>query len=746
VNRRFALGAHGLLSWESSMSDRVRGSIARLLCFATLISAAAKASDRNEEPTATAADAGPLTSVTASPVSADAGLTLWGEETVVTATRRPERLRDVPADVTVVNRADIDRSSTETVDALLESVPGFDTFRRSNSIGSDPSSEGVSLRGVGPSAISRSLVLVDGVPANDAFGDWVYWRSLPPLGIGRIEVVPGGGSALYGNYALGGVVQVISRPITPRTLDAVGDYGSENTGRLSLWASDRYGPIGAAIEGDLLTSDGYYVVAPYDRGPVDTPTPTQHAVINGRVEVEASKNLSVNLRGGYFFENQNGGTAFTTSVVRQGSYSATARYSPGDLGTFDLAVFGHVGEFLQNRALVTAGRSEESLSAHQAVPTNDVGAGLLWTSRSLALAGKHTVTAGVDARWITGHADEMLYPVTVTPSSVVQQNSGGKQQLYGVFAQDVYEVTDAVELVAALRYDSWANTDGTLSQALGSGMNAPMVNYANRTDGQLDPKLGLRVRPLPWLAFRTAAYKAFRAPTLDELYRSFQVGTIKTFGNASLGPETLWGVEAGLDFVLPKGLTLRATGFWNTVDNPIVNVTCPAAPGAPLGTPGTNCIGPNAQKQNLGQANIPGVEASLDWRITAHWYITAAYTFVDSRVSTAPGNPQLVGKQLPQDPSRRANVSAGFDDPTLLTIGAQLNYIGLEYEDALNTLPMAQVFLVNIFAAWHINPTLDVFFGIENLFNTEYLVGRAGVDTVGQPRFIHGGVRLRLGG
>jgi iron complex outermembrane recepter protein len=728
------------------MSDRARGRSAWLLSFATLFSAGAKASDRNEEPTVTPADAGPPISVTASSKSADAGWTVWGEETVVTATRRPEKLRDVPADVTVVDRANIDRSSTETVDALLQSVPGFDTFRRSNSIGSDPSSEGVSLRGVGPSAISRSLVLVDGVPANDAFGDWVYWRSLPPLGIERIEVVPGGGSALYGNYALGGVLQVISRPITPRTLDAVGDYGSESTGRLSVWASDRYGPVGAAIEGDLLTSDGYYVVAPYDRGPIDTPTPTQHAVINGRIEVEAAKNLSVNLRGGYFYENQNGGTAFTTSVVRQGSYSATARYSPADLGTFDLSIFGHVGEFLQNRALVTAGRSEESLSARQQVPTNDVGAGLLWTSRSLALAGRHTITAGIDARWNTGHTDETLYPVTVTPSSVVQQNSGGRQQLYGVFAQDVYEVTDAVEVVAALRYDSWANTDGTLSQVLGGGTNAPTVDYANRTDGQLDPKLGLRVRALPWLTLRMAAYKAFRAPTLDELYRSFQVGTIRTFGNAALGPETLWGVEAGLDFVLPRGLTLRVTGFWNTVDNPIVNVTCPAAPGAPLGMPGANCIGPNAQKQNLGQANIPGIEASLDWRVAPHWYISAAYTFVDSRVATAPGSPQLVGKQLPQDPSRRANVSVGYDDPTLLTVSAQLNYIGLEYEDALNTLPMAQVFLVNALAAWHINPMLDVFLGVENLFNTEYLVGRAGVDTVGQPRFIHGGVRLRLGG
>jgi iron complex outermembrane recepter protein len=720
-----------------------RGRFAFVL-FASLLSAHAGGTESNQGQEA--GQPAPLPSVSASSMSEDGGVIGWGEEIVVTATRNPEKLRDVPADVTVVNRATIDRSATETVDQLLQAVPTFDTFRRSSSIGSDPSSEGVSLRGVGPSATSRSLVLVDGVPANTAFGDWVYWRSIPPLGITRIEVVPGGGSALYGNYALGGVLQVFSRPITPLTLDALAEYGSENTGRLSLWASDRFGPIGAAIEADLLTSDGFYVVAPYDRGPIDTPTPTQHAVVDGRVEAEVVKDLTVTLRGGYFYENQNGGTAFTTSVVRQGSYSATARYVPAEVGAFEFAVFGHVGEFLQNRALITPGRTDESLASHQQVPTNDVGLGLTWTSRPLALAGFHTVTAGIDARWISGQTNATLYPAVLTPQSVVQQDSGGKQRLFGIFAQDVYAVTDAVEVVLALRYDYWANVDGTLSQTLGNGTAPPTFDYSNRTDGQLDPKFGLRARPLPWLTVRAAAYKAFRAPTLDELYRSFQVGTIKTYGNAYLGPETLWGAEAGVDFVIPQGLTVRLTGFWNTLENPIVNVTCPPSPGVPVGTPGTNCIGPNAQKQNLGQANIPGLEASVDWRIAPHWYVGAAYTFADSRVVAASGSPQLVGKQLPQDPSQRASLSAAFDDPRLLTVSLQLNYIGLEYEDALNTLPMGQALLVNIFAAWHINRNFNVYVGVENLFNTQYLVGRAGVDTVGQPRFIHGGLRVRLGG
>jgi outer membrane receptor protein involved in Fe transport len=109
-------------------------------------------------------------------------------QVVITATRRPRPLRDVPAAVTVLPRSEIDKSPTLTLDELLRTVPSFATFRRTSSIVSDPTAQGLNLRGVGPSGVSRSLVLLDGVPANDPFGGWFYWRSVPRLGIERIEV------------------------------------------------------------------------------------------------------------------------------------------------------------------------------------------------------------------------------------------------------------------------------------------------------------------------------------------------------------------------------------------------------------------------------------------------------------------------------------------------------------------------------------------------------------------------------
>jgi iron complex outermembrane recepter protein len=121
--------------------------------------------------------------------------------TVVTATRLPRPQRDLPATVVVLPRGELVRSPALTTDSLLRALPSAATFRRSTSLVADPSSQGLNLRGVGPSGVSRSLVLLDGVPVNDAFGGWVLWRALPRRGLERVEVVPGGGSALYGSAA-----------------------------------------------------------------------------------------------------------------------------------------------------------------------------------------------------------------------------------------------------------------------------------------------------------------------------------------------------------------------------------------------------------------------------------------------------------------------------------------------------------------------------------------------------------------
>jgi outer membrane receptor protein involved in Fe transport len=659
-----------------------------------------------------------------------------GEEIVVTATRSPRPVRDVPAAVTVVPRAEIERSPAKATDELLIALPSFDMFRRSSSLAADPSSQGVKLRGVGGTAVARALVLLDGVPVNDPFAGWVPWRAFPSLGLERVEVVPGGGAALYGNYALGGVIQLISRPITPQTAAVEVETGSFGTDRFEAHASDRAGPVGIAVDAELFGSDGYKVVAPSFRGPVDQATPSHHEVVNARVEAQASRDLALTLRAGYFVQDANLGTRFTTASVHRLELSGGAVWTPGEAGSLALTVFGHRGDFKQGRARFTAGRLSEFDNGHQDVPTDDVGASLFWKARPLQLGGTHALSAGVDGRWISGTTDEHLSPATVTPATVVRRVATGDQVLYGVFAQDVYDVTEAVEATLAVRYDHWTNGSADRTQTQNNG-TATTTLFADRSDRQLDPKVGLRVHALDWLTVRASAYRSFRAPTLDELYRPFQVQTTYTQANESLQAETLTGGEVGLDLTPGHGLALRATGFWNDLKNPVTNVT--VGSGCPPGI--TIC----RQRQNLGKARIQGLEASADWRFAGGFTAAAAYTLIDAKVTSAPGNTALVGKRLAQDPLYRATLSLSYDDPQRFTASAQVRVLGQQYEDDVNNLPLHEAALVDLFAAWHASRTVDVFLAVNNLLDKTYLVGRAGADTIGQPVFVHGGLRFQPG-
>jgi outer membrane receptor protein involved in Fe transport len=97
------------------------------------------------------------------------------ETVTVTATRGEQRTGDLPASVSVLTRDDIRQSPAVVADDVLREVPTFSLFRRTSSLSSHPTAQGVSLRGIGPSGVSRTLVLLDGVPFNDPFGGWVYW-------------------------------------------------------------------------------------------------------------------------------------------------------------------------------------------------------------------------------------------------------------------------------------------------------------------------------------------------------------------------------------------------------------------------------------------------------------------------------------------------------------------------------------------------------------------------------------------
>src|SRR6185503_20019751 len=136
------------------------------------------------------------------------------ETVTVTPTRTEQRLGDTPASVNVVTSREIDASPALVADDVPRNVPTFSLFRRTSSLVAQPTTQGVSLRGIGPSGQSRTLVLLDGIPFNDPFGGWVYWSRVPLASVDRVEITEDPTSSLYGNYAMGGVINIITSRAT----------------------------------------------------------------------------------------------------------------------------------------------------------------------------------------------------------------------------------------------------------------------------------------------------------------------------------------------------------------------------------------------------------------------------------------------------------------------------------------------------------------------------------------------------
>lgn len=610
-------------------------------------------------------------------------LSAEGGETVVTATRSARTLEDSPVATTVIPRAELERSPTQLTDELLRTSTVVQTFRRSSSLTADPTSQGLSLRGIGPSGVSRAVLLVDGVPMNDGFGGWVYWRALPRLGMARVEIVPGAASAQYGSGALGGVVQVVTRRIGPLAVDADGFVGTQETQHAAGRVASRFATHwGASVEVEALRSVGFPVVAPWVRGPIDREAPSAHLTINGRVERAVGERGVVFLSGGYFGEDQSAGTPLSGSEVRLGHAVLGADLEAG--GTWQARLFGRLEHFGQTRSRVSPDRTEERQTAVQSIPIHDEGLSLAWTSRPL---GTHVLSAGVDGRSVGA--------------------LGKAQQAAGVFVQDAWKLVPAFEAVGAVRLDGW--------------------RHGERLAGAVSPKVALHWRVHETTSVRAAGYRAFRAPTLNELYRPFQVGTVLTAANEALAPETLWGGDLGVETRVVRGVTLRATGFANVLENPIANV------GLPDGT---------RQRQNLGAARILGLESGVDVRALRRLFVSLAYTLVDARVTA--GDPALVGKQLAQDPAHRFTAGVSFVEPKWFTLMVQVRVLSAAYEDDRNTLELPPSVMIDAALSRQLGKGIELFVASQNLLGSTAVVGRAGIDTVAPPFSLRAGLRLRL--
>jgi outer membrane receptor protein involved in Fe transport len=695
--------------------------------------------------------------VTDEPVAGDAGdrddpdhrdPPTWEERIVVTASRVEEPASEVPAAVTVLGRGEIERTAARTTDDLLRRIPGFSLFRRAGSSVAHPTTQGASLRGIGPSGASRALVLLDGVPLNDPFGGWVYWSKVPPASVERIEVLRGGGSHLWGSQALGGVIHLLSAEPQPRTLRFEGTAGTRDATDLDLFASEKAGPFAVAVEASHHETGGYVVVREDQRGAIDVPAFSRQQLGGARLLYRPSPTARVSLRLRGFREERGNGTPLTGNATDSESVTLDAGWRGGGGGRWTVVAAAEDQHFDSTFSAQEPDRSAE----RPALDQFDVGArslllGVGWSRR---LGAAHRLGAGFDLRLLDGATHEDFF--YQDGRFLRRRRAGGEQQLGGVYLREVFTPAERWRLTAALRLDRWRLLDGErLESDLVGGGVLRRDSFPDRDGTALSPRLGALFHATDRLSLEASVYRSFRVPTLNELYRPFRVRNDVTDANAELAEERLTGVEGGLSY-RAGAVTLRLTGFWNRVDDPIANVTVGPGPGVvqPCGfvPPGGLC----RQRRNLGAARIRGIEAEARWRAGRWWELSASYLGSDAKITSdargtdAPGQPALEGKRLAQVPEHQLVARVELRRPGRLSASLQGRWVGEQYEDDRNTRVLDDFAVVDLLVSREVAPGRELFLAAENLFGRRYEVARTadGLVSVGPPATLRGGIRLTL--
>ncbi len=652
---------------------------------------------------------------------------------------RAARLPDPPGDAAfsvVVIGADALRDRRE-VDDALKTAAGFSLFRRTSTLGANPTTQGASLRAIAGSGASRALVTLDGVPQNDPFGGWVIWTALPPDTIARARLVRGAGAGPYGAGALTGVVQLDS------AAQLRGLALGASAGELGYRQGD--GAVGAELDGTRVLlgasgqdSDGWIPVRE-GRGAADRPLDLHARSASGRVERDIGPAVVAARLAAYEEDRGAGqvGAASRASGV-QGSLTAAVQPTQDRMG-WRLQAWGSGSDLYNSSASLSADR-DASTPANTQYGTPAIGWGLNAALRRLS--GPLSLELGADVRGATGESRE-LYSYGAGAFTRTRK-AGGQTLVAGVYGEATATAGRWL-LTANLRADDWAEFAAErVERAIATGALLLDERPKDR-DGVLPTfRLGARRDLGGGLAWRAAGYVGFRPPTLNELHRPFRVGDTVTEANPGLDPERLYGVETGLDYAR-GALTASATLFRNRLDDAITNVTLGQGPGVFPVAGFVPAGGVLRMRRNAGAVDATGVEAEARQAFAAdRGDLHGSLAWTDSTVDGGDQAPQLDGKRPALTP--RLTVAAGVrwrvGGPVEVALDAR--YESARFDDDLNTLRLRPCLVADLRIDWAVRPGLSLYAAADNLFDADVQTAEtaSGVYSYDAPRLLRIGLRL----
>jgi outer membrane receptor protein involved in Fe transport len=655
---------------------------------------------------------------------------------VVTAARLPPAVGD--GAFSIVRLEPVQLQDRIRLDRALMDVPGVALFRRTSSAAENPTTQGVSIRAIGPSAASRALVTLDGVPQNDPFGGWVIWNALPPESIEGASVIRGAGAGPYGAGALTGVIQLdeLSRPGAV-DVDLSGGELASARGALATVQPLGAGSLFVSVSGER--TDGWVPVI-HGAGAADDRLSLTDYSGAARLQIPVGDALMA-ARVGAYREDRSAGLVGAGALATGEDASLTFAAQPGpDRLGWRLQVWGRHSNLANTSVSVPASRAFTTPSNNQyATPANGWGA----NGAVQGQMGELQWETGADIRGASGEDRELFS--FVGSSFTKRRLAGGRTLVAGGYVEASWSSGPWL-ITGGGRLDGWWTSSGhRIETSLATGAVTFQSLPPNRSGAIPSGRIAIRRDLGEDLYARLAGYTGFRAPTLNELYRPFRVGNQITEANSALSPERLYGVEGGFGGH-DGGFTWDATVFYNRLENAVTNVTVGVGPGLFPAFPDAGFVpagGSLLQRQNAGTINAVGVEADASYRMTSTLQLRAGADYTHSEVDGGTAAPQLTGLRPAQQP--RFTLTAGFDWSVCprITLHGDLRYETMRFDDDLNTRPLAPGATINARADWRISPAVTAYLQADNMFDTRIeTANTSGAFSYDAPRVVRIGIRF----
>jgi vitamin B12 transporter len=614
------------------------------------------------------------------------------DEIVVTANRTETERSRTGASVSVIARADLQRAGNSLKDSLARE-PGFSLASQ----GPYGNSANLTLRGAQGRYIA---VFVDGIRVDDPSGFTTSYEfgSLMSAGVGRIEVLRGSQSSLWGGSAVAGVISVES----PKALDE-GTYqdvtfegGTQGSATLHYGLRQKTGALELTLNASHVQTDGFsaaeFAAILVNNASIQVPASEIDGAKADRLSFGVRYTLTDRLAlGGNLFlhhlQQEFDGFSYSLSIP----IDADERQNMGEQGARVFAEL-HTGNTQHVLSLSNYEITRDYFSIGQANGSYDGERNRLdWTA---------TTDFGDDMRFVVG-AD-----ATDELADVFTGATNTRESVWtaGIFAQGLWAISEDLDLSGTWRHDR-------------------NENFGGFSTG----RVAMAWRPSSDLTLRAAAASGFRAPSLNELYADYSASGYAN--NPNLKPETSQSFEVGIEKVFVNDSTLALTAFRLNIDDRIGN----RINGCRVPPVNNVCASPSYMLDNFaGKSVRKGVEMSANLPIQSIGSLRLSYAYVDANEAN--------GTRINGVAHHNLNITLSHDLNDRVTLDSGLRHVaGLT--DVFTAQALKDFTTVDLGASYAVSDTAEAYLRIQNLFDAKYQEA-SGYNTPGRAAFV--GLRAKF--